>query len=183
MKLAVFFPGIGYTADKPLLYYSEKLAKKYQYETFRISYGELPKDTDEAFQKALSMAELMLVRYSWMKYEGILFVSKSIGTAVACAYAKGLNIKCRNIYYTPLEQTFIHEPQTGIAFHGTADPWARTAVIEEKCREHSLPLYIFEGTNHSLEVQDDIGLNISNMARIMELTEKYIAGEEVPHEH
>ena len=25
-KIAVFFPGIGYTCDKPLLYYSAKLA-------------------------------------------------------------------------------------------------------------------------------------------------------------
>ena len=31
-KLAVFFPGIGYTADKPLLYYSRKLAAELDYE-------------------------------------------------------------------------------------------------------------------------------------------------------
>lgn len=27
MKLAVFFPGIGYHCDKPLLYYSRKLVQ------------------------------------------------------------------------------------------------------------------------------------------------------------
>ena len=32
MKLAVFFPGIGYHCDKPLLYYSRKLVQEYGYE-------------------------------------------------------------------------------------------------------------------------------------------------------
>ena len=30
-KLAVFFPGIGYTVDKPLLYYSRKIAAEQGY--------------------------------------------------------------------------------------------------------------------------------------------------------
>lgn len=42
-KLAVFFPGIGYTCDKPLLFYAEKLAIKSGYEIKRISYS-LPGD-------------------------------------------------------------------------------------------------------------------------------------------
>ncbi len=29
MKLAVFFPGIGYHCDKPLLYYAKKLISLY----------------------------------------------------------------------------------------------------------------------------------------------------------
>ena len=32
MKAAVFFPGIGYHCDKPLLYYSRKLAQECGYE-------------------------------------------------------------------------------------------------------------------------------------------------------
>ena len=39
MKLAVFFPGIGYHCDKPLLYYSRKLAQEWGYEeTMALSY-------------------------------------------------------------------------------------------------------------------------------------------------
>ena len=34
MKIAVFFPGIGYRFNKPLLYYSKKLAKECGYDTF-----------------------------------------------------------------------------------------------------------------------------------------------------
>lgn len=179
MKLAVLFPGIGYTADKPLLYYSEKLAKQYHYETVRVSYGELPKNLDEAFREALAGTETLLVKYDWMQYEEILFLSKSIGTAVACAYAQKYKISCKNIYYTPLEQTFLYHPQSGIAFHGTADPWAKTKVIKEKCEEFSLPLHIIEGTNHSLEVADDTRKNLQNLIWVMGLTEKYISDSSV----
>ena len=40
MKAAVFFPGIGYYCDKPLLYYSRKLAQECGYEeTIALSYN------------------------------------------------------------------------------------------------------------------------------------------------
>lgn len=32
-KMAVFFPGIGYHCDKPLLYYAQKLAAEKGYES------------------------------------------------------------------------------------------------------------------------------------------------------
>ena len=43
-KLAVIFPGIGYTADKPLLYYTTRLAKKHGYQIQTVSYGTLPEN-------------------------------------------------------------------------------------------------------------------------------------------
>ena len=41
-KIAVLFPGIGYHTDKPLLYYSKKLARKRGYEIVEVKYGPLP---------------------------------------------------------------------------------------------------------------------------------------------
>ena len=37
-KLAVIFPGVGYHSDKPLLYYSKKLAKNHGYEIKEVKY-------------------------------------------------------------------------------------------------------------------------------------------------
>lgn len=175
MKLAVFFPGIGYHCDKPLLYYSEKLAKQYQYETIRIAYEGLSKDLDEAFEGALSQTEVRLSEIDWKQYEDVLFVSKSIGTAVACAYAKIHAVTCRNIYYTPLEKTFAFAPQPGIVFHGTGDPWAETEMIRKKCRESGLPLFIVEESNHSLEIPGDTRRNLEILAEVMEGTQSCIA--------
>ncbi len=176
MKIAVFFPGIGYHCDKPLLYYSSKIIEKYRYEVVKIVYKGLSRSLDEAFQGALEQAGKQLEGIDWAAYDDILFVSKSIGTAVACAYAAQHGIRCRNIYYTPLAQTFGFEPQPGLMFHGTDDPWADTPAIQEKCAEARQPLRLIENVNHSLEAKDDIQRNLHILQDVMELTEEYVAG-------
>ena len=56
MKLAVFFPGIGYHCDKPLLYYSRKLVQEYGYEkivTLNYTYdGKNLRGNEEKIQQA-----------------------------------------------------------------------------------------------------------------------------------
>ena len=44
MNIAVFFPGIGYTVDKPLLYYSKKMMQERGYEIVDIGYKGISKD-------------------------------------------------------------------------------------------------------------------------------------------
>lgn len=186
MKIAILFPGIGYHCDKPLLYYSGKLAAQYQYEVIKVPYTNLSRSIPEAFADACSQTENYLKNINWSQYEDILFISKSIGTAVAAAYAQKHDIRCRNIYYTPLAQTFDFAPQFGLVFHGTRDSWAETAVIEKKCQEHRLPLSIIENVNHSLElepadttapwpVKSDIIQNIRILESVMNLTGQYLA--------
>ncbi len=181
MKIAVFFPGIGYHCDKPLLYYSGKLAGQYQYEVRRLSYTGLQKSrkdlnqlAPEAFEEAYAQTDAALAEVDWSQYEEILFVSKSIGTVVAAAYAKRHGIRCRNIYYTPLAQTFSFAVQDGIVFHGTNDPWVQTSVIESNCQAYRLPLYVIEDANHSLETAGDVKRNLHILTNVMELTEGYI---------
>ena len=41
-QLAVLFPGIGYHIDKPLLYYSAKLARARGYDLLAVQYPALP---------------------------------------------------------------------------------------------------------------------------------------------
>ena len=45
---------------------------------------------------------------------------------------------------------------TGIAFHGTADPWADTEMITNGCRKIGIPLYLTENANHSMETGDTL---------------------------
>ena len=178
--LAVFFPGIGYHTDKPLLYYGKKLATGYGCEIMEMSYGELPthiKGNHEkmmaAFEKGLSHVTKLLEQVDFSRYEKVLFVSKSIGTAVAAAYAMKNRIDALHIYYTPVEESFQAIGTEGVVFHGTADPWARTDVIRQACEERGLPLYLTEGANHSLEtgnVQEDL----KNLEEIMRVSEEYI---------
>ena len=93
-KLAVVFPGIGYTADKPLLYYTSRLASKHGYKIRTVSYGTLPENVKgdpekmkQAFDLALEQTERSLGSIDWNSCGSILFISKSIGTVISSAYA------------------------------------------------------------------------------------------------
>lgn len=132
MKLVVCFPGIGYHCDKPLLYYSRKLAACAGYDhTLLLQYTYhkdglrgSPAALREAFDTLYAQAEAQLSAVDWPQYDDVLFLSKSIGTAVSAAFAQRHGIPCRQILYTPLSLTFALAPQNALAFLGTADPWS-----------------------------------------------------------
>lgn len=56
--LAVIFPGLGYGADRPLLYYAGKLAREAGYNLVTVSYGELPRVERPVLGKPLDTERL-----------------------------------------------------------------------------------------------------------------------------
>ena len=179
-KIAILLPGIGYTCDKPLLYYGGKLARALGWEVVPVPYGGFPPKVQgdrerlrESIRIALAQTEERLSGIDRAGDREILFISKSIGTAVATAYAAAHGLACRHILFTPLEETFAHPPEQAIAFHGTADPWAETARITVLCGEAGIPLYLTEGANHSLET-GDVSRDIRHLADVMRRVEEYI---------
>lgn len=183
-KLAVILPGIGYTCDRPLLYYSGKLAQGLDWEVVRVPYGGFPEkvrgDAEKMRQSAemaLAQTEEMLRDVDWKRYGQILFISKSVGTVVAAAYAHAHRLSCRHILFTPVEATFAVPVGNAIAFHGTADPWVATETLTRLCREADIPLYITENANHSLET-GDVLQDIRNLQAVMARAEAFMRREE-----
>ena len=171
MKLCVLFPGIGYTVDKPLLYYLGKYARSRDYEIISIKYKDLPKkvkgDSEKmklTFDMAIEQTKDQLKDVEWSKYEHIIFIGKSIGTAIAAAFGKELksglshsldNLNINYILLTPLKETFLFiDSKSAAAFHGTSDPWAETPEIEGLASKLDIPLYEYANANHSLETGD-----------------------------
>lgn len=197
MKLAVYFPGVGYHCDKPLLYYARKVTAACGFEQhITLSYTTQirdllgnPANMKAAFLELYEQAEATLARTAAFPLpqtdsnlrqsagdscgNEILFISKSVGTSIAARYASEHNIPCRHILYTPLAETFAFHPRNGIAFTGTADPWTTTAVIRQKCQEHQIPLFLYENANHSLET-GDVFRNLDIMKEVMQKTEEFI---------
>ena len=180
-KIAVIFPGVGYHADKPLLYYSKKIASQNGYEIVEVPYGKFPKGVkgprekmEKAFSSAVEQGEEILKDVDFSAYDDILVISKSVGTAVSSAYAGKHHLKTRNIYYTPVEASFQFMTQPGIAFTGTKDSWVDYEAVKEGCEKGGFPLYITEGANHSLET-GDVMTDLENLQKIMLAAEKYIA--------
>jgi len=183
-KIAVYFPGIGYHCDKPLLYYSRRIAEKLGYGDSRtVSYSYSARNIrgndekmKEAFEILFTQTEVALADIVWTEYDGVLFISKSIGTVIATSYAKknGL-IYARYILYTPLAQTFLFAPGNAVGFIGTADPWNSIDEITRLSAENHIPLTVYEGGNHSLE-SDDILENIDTLKDVMQRTRDFIGG-------
>ena len=184
-KIAVVFPGMGYTKDRPLLYYAGKMAKNSGYELVHIDFSglEWSKDrlTDHAYltkklDECLRLTEEMLKDADISQDDEVLFISKSIGTVVAAAYAAKKSLNVRHICFSPLELigSFIRE-ESGILFYGDNDPFANFEVIEKIGAEKKLEMHRIEGGNHSLETGDilrDIDSLHGIMLRISDIISK-----------
>lgn len=179
-KLAVLFPGIGYTCDKPLLYYSRKLFTSLGYDIVACEYGGFPDGVrgnadkmKQCFTMALSQAEATLVSVDFHAYDEVVFVAKSVGTAVAGAFNEKYQVGARLIIMTPVVATFKYVTDDAIVFHGTSDPWAETPAVTEACERLNLPLILTEGANHSLET-GDLNTDLATIEKTMQQISAWI---------
>ena len=193
-NLVVVFPGIGYTSDRPLLYYARKVAEKSGYDECRIleynfSYkGDLRRDKEtyrRACNRVCKSTDESLPGTDWIKYDKILFISKSLGTIAAASYENGLKKiynkevsdyalpPLKHIFFTPLEQTFKNPVQNAIGFIGTADNWSKLDRIIRAANKQYIPISVYERANHSLET-GDMNEDLDNLKDIMAVCEGYL---------
>ena len=183
-KIAVYFPGIGYHCDKPLLYYSRDIACKLGYKNYRnVSYtckaGNIRGDEEkmkEVYEALFSQTEAELADMDWSEYDDILFISKSIGTIIATSFAEKYGLKnVRHVLYTPLAQTYLFASNPAIGFIGTSDPWSNTDEIIRLSHANHIPLIVYGGCNHSLEC-DDTSKNLDILKDVMQKTMDFCRG-------
>lgn len=180
-KLAVFFPGMGYTKEKPLLYFSSKMAADLGYECIFVEYHDLP-DKIRGNQEKMLLAGDMAYEQScdalqdvdFEYYEKILFVGKSVGTIIAAKYAQKHWPEARLVLYTPLSFTFEYAIKDGVAFIGDADPWSDLGQVKDLAAKGCVPLHIYPGCNHSLERKGNQLDNIDILKNAMTLTYRFI---------
>lgn len=191
-KLAVLFPGIGYTNDKPLMYYSRRIAGEHDYEILPIAYSGFPKKVkgdrkrmEESFSIALTQAEQRLAEVDLCSYDDVLFIGKSIGTIVAAKIASESQAKekIRLVLYTPLPDTFSFPFGKAIVFTGTDDPWVgkEKSPVYGICVKKGIPCTLISYANHSLESHDSFQ-DMKELYRIMKETERFIMRDKENHE-
>lgn len=185
-SLLVMFPGVGYTCDKPLLYYIGKLYQNDNFEIKKLSYTGFMNGLKDDSQKMNHAYELVkkqtkeqLKDINWNEYEKVVFVSKSIGTVGAAYIFKYMqdkkiinsNLKISNIFLTPLVETFNYVTEkSGFVIIGDKDQWSDYAQICKLAKKYNLPVHIIENANHSLEnsnIFDNIDI-ISNVVKIVD---------------
>lgn len=184
-KCVILFPGVGYSTDRPLLYYSAKLAKQAGWSLYAVGYPEFKSASisdmrqdqsrrERAFYQALTSVEGQLRAFP--DFERYLFIGKSIGTILA-AYLSANVFKdrdVRGVFYTPLKETFDFARDRGsIAFYGDADPWVGKETIVTGAQKRRLPLTIYPGANHSLET-GDLSKDLDILKDVMTRTQNYL---------
>ncbi|MBO4337908.1 MAG: alpha/beta hydrolase [Lachnospiraceae bacterium] len=165
-KIAIILPGIGYTPDMPLLYFGRDLLMLAGYTDCRKVVFSYPgkasikgnaQKMKEAAEKLYDMASESLSDIDFSRYDDVFFVSKSIGTVIAAAYAERNNLnskRIRHVLYTPLEYTFDYHPKNAIGFTGTADPWVEHESVMSLASREGIEMNVYEGADHSLKVRD-----------------------------
>ena len=177
-ELAVIFPGMGYHTDKPLLYYSKKIAARKNYDVIEIDYdfdyevhgaGKL-----KVFEDAYARAYEIMQDVDLSQYERIVFIGKSIGTVVAAKYNQDYAVGAELIVFTPVEKTFMYIFDSDcMVFHGSADPLCDTDMLINSCEEDGITYVVIPDANHSLETQDVLR-DIDNIHKVMEMVEKIL---------
>lgn len=183
-KLAVIFPGIGYTCDRPFLYFGRKLAEAEGYEALCLEFKNLPRNSRgnrslmaECAKGAMKQTKEQLSGVDFASYDQVVFLAKSIGTIAAGRYAADYLPAARLVLYTPLEATFEKLPHNhaghAIAFLGESDPWSDVARVKHLAANAKIPLYSYEDCNHSLETGDALK-NIDILKDVMEKTKQFL---------
>lgn len=163
-KLAVFFPGIRYSSECPLLYFAQKECRRAGYELLPLYYSfrqgdELPEDFRyETFVKnTIPQICRELTGASVRDYDEVLFVSKSIGTVLAGLAEQQLALQPKQFLLTPVPAALpMMEPMTGraAAVLGTNDANMEPDRLTDFCKRNRIPLRLYPNVGHRLEAED-----------------------------
>lgn len=177
-KLMVVFPGRNYSADKPLLYYAGKIFEKRDYQVIYLDYNYKLKGDKSYIQGLIEEAkkhvETILDKVDFAQYEDIVFVSKSMGTALAGYYEQHYKIRARHIYLTPVAEALKYMKRGKcIVVAGKDDTVLESHKLKIYCVEEDIPLKQFEELGHSLEHKEDINKTFALLMVLVRLYKEF----------
>lgn len=176
-KIVVLFPGVRYSCDTPLLYFAGTAFRQRGYQKVDIVYGQEMLDTgnlEEKIHGTMSFVLEQLKNLHLDQYEDVVFVSKSIGTALAGWAASQLDVPVRHIYLTPLEQTLPYLRSSGDVVIGAgADEYLPAERLCSYCEAHSIPVTIYPGVGHRLEDKTSSRRTLDILGEIIEAYEGF----------
>ncbi|MDD6400176.1 MAG: hypothetical protein PUG10_01025 [Lachnospiraceae bacterium] len=177
-KLLVLFPGRNYSVDKPLLYYAAKVFEKRGYEVIGLNYNFYLKgnknDIAGLIEEAKQYVVNQLKNVDFSRYEDIVFVSKSMGTALAGYYETLKHIRVRHIFLTPVPEGMKYM-QRGkcIVVAGKEDTFLDAQKLKIYCVEQEVSLKQFEEVGHSLEHNEDMNITFAILMVIIRMYREF----------
>jgi predicted alpha/beta-hydrolase family hydrolase len=187
-KLAVIFPGLRYSCDMPLLYYSTNLLLQHGVDVLQLhtdytqpgfQSASRPEQAEWMFADALAGVR---TGRSQGNYTRLILAGKSIGTLVmASLAAKGEAAEAGMIWLTPL----LHQPQLveaalrckspALFAVGTGDSTYDPAALARIRTATGAKALILENANHSLEIPGDAFRSLHMLNQVMQAVDELMA--------
>ncbi len=169
--LAILLPGLNYTHDMPLMYFTRRLLMQRGIDVLNLN----PNTRSGSFQNATQEAQLAWLKADMISglgvglsqgnYQGVILAGKSIGTlsiAGALEQAEAL-LPTILLWITPLfkwevvNQAAMQAEGPQLFLCGSADPTFVPKTLEKILAEKPLAsAFIAPGANHNLECEGDV---------------------------
>lgn len=180
--VAIVLPGLGYTADMPLLHYparlllqagADLLAVDYAYSR-RADFTALPQDEQRQWLVA-DVSAACRAALAQGPYRQITLLGKSLGTV---AMARLLDTEAalehaRTVWLTPVltdDRVWAQlrrEGRPSVVAIGTADPLYDEARIAEARALPGTEVVVIDGADHSLELPDDVFGSLAALEEVL----------------
>ncbi|MBZ6487956.1 alpha/beta family hydrolase [Priestia aryabhattai] len=162
-RICFMFSGLGYTYEKPLLYYVTMLMLKHGINVVHIHYTYpkelMTKSTDEIADVMMKDIDLVLQDVlSHDDYQNIIFAGKSIGTIPLIqrmmkdeAYKEAVMLLLTPLLTrTELVESLLESTHKGLIVIGTRDHYYNESVYRLKTKK--VHIEVIENADHSLDV-------------------------------
>jgi hypothetical protein len=188
-RLAMLFPGRGYTCAMPLLYYPTRWLESRGADVLTIEYNCIRQPGYDALSPDEKMHLLagevdaaLQAAEQQGNYGEIVFVGKSLGTLALSHLAlhSPLAHSAAFVWLTPLvrqgtlRRAVAAAQPRSLFVSGTADPLYDPACFSEvvqSCRGESL---LIPGANHSLELPGDLPASLQALHQVLDALAAFI---------
>lgn len=169
-RIVISFPGAR-GCEIPLLYFGAKFFEDQGYEKLFLNHpiGEMD-NLSLYIEQVYENAAKVIGKMDFQEYEHVVFVAKSLGTAVACRIKECYQIPASLILFTPLEETmpYIHrENDILLTAMGDRDRYLPASVLRERCEQENINYYIEPGVGHRMEVVKDLRRNLEILQNVL----------------
>ncbi|WP_052342594.1 hypothetical protein [Bacillus sp. EB01] len=180
--LAIVLPGMGYTAQAPLLHFATGIYFEAGSDVLHVNY-KYSRDEMEALSGEEFEGDVRAVIdhvLSESTYHDFSLIGKSIGTKALCYLLKDERFgSARTLWLTPLlHSDHVFEMMSsggrdGLVVIGDQDSFYMEERYAELKRKPHLECYLVEGTEHSLQVEGDALRSIDVLKDVMVLVDGF----------
>ncbi len=192
-KIAIFYPGLGYSLSAPCFFYLLELFRSNGYDTYGIDYRyneniEFMNATEELQDTWFDYDSRVIgenLKNETSHYAETVYIGKSLGTTMLMKQLNANLISADSliIWLTPgvyvhdIFSTIIESVNRSMVVCGTADKYYKVEEINRIKGRKNVNLKEIQKAGHAFEVINDIEKSILNIVEVVEAVREFISTE------